>query len=221
MCKCGKNYKVRYLLLYRFMMGLGLYFLYNNVIAYVHRFWHVWARYGTFLTKIAAAFFFRQEKSWQSPLSLGPFAWRLVPGVVFIFLFRSYLFDWLISVANQCCDNDFCGSGSGSYFGKVFVPVPIPVPDPDLFNSVFQQQNLAFSMLEAALFSKFFMFLTFILPFMSSSPNPVPEPVSECITVLVPLRQKVAVPVSASFPQHCRKCQPWVISGEPFIIINC
>ncbi len=46
------------------------------------------------------------------------------------------------------------GSGSGSS------PVPGPVPDPDLFSTVFQQQkfvqNIAFSMLEAALFTRKF-----------------------------------------------------------------
>jgi hypothetical protein len=57
-----------------------------------------------------------------------------------------------------------CDSGSCSYFGKVLVPVPVaspvPVPDPDLFSTVFQQkkfeQNLAFSMPEAALFPRKF-----------------------------------------------------------------
>jgi hypothetical protein len=59
----------------------------------------------------------------------------------------------------QCCKNGmmYCSSGSGygSYFRKVLLPVPVPVPDPYLFRAVFQQQfflqNLAFSMLEAAL----------------------------------------------------------------------
>jgi hypothetical protein len=42
---------------------------------------------------------------------------------------------------------NYCGSGSGSG--------PVPVPDPDLFSTVFQQRkNLAFSMLEAALFPR-------------------------------------------------------------------
>jgi hypothetical protein len=48
------------------------------------------------------------------------------------------------------------------YFGKVWVPLPTPVlaplPDPDLFrfyNKIFVQ-NLAFSMLEAAMFSRKF-----------------------------------------------------------------
>jgi hypothetical protein len=46
------------------------------------------------------------------------------------------------------------------YFGKVLVPVPAPFPvpvlNPDLLNKVFRQKkfvpNLAFSVLEAALF---------------------------------------------------------------------
>jgi hypothetical protein len=34
------------------------------------------------------------------------------------------------------------GSGSGHYFGKVFVSFPVPVPpDPDSFSTVFQQQT--------------------------------------------------------------------------------
>jgi hypothetical protein len=65
-------------------------------------------------------------------------------------------------------------------------------------------QNLAFSILEAALFPEgwtlIFGFLTFVLHFMlDPGPNPVPEP--ECITVPVPLREKVAVP--APIQQHC------------------
>ncbi len=55
-------------------------------------------------------------------------------------------------------------------------------------------------MLEAALFfvsqkvSLILDFFTFILHFMlDPGPNPVPEP--ECITVPVPLRQKVLVPL--------------------------
>ncbi len=51
--------------------------------------------------------------------------------------------------------------GSGSYFGKVLVPVPVPVsvPNPDRLSTDFQQQiffiqNLAFSLLEAALFPR-------------------------------------------------------------------
>ncbi len=74
------------------------------------------------------------------------------------------------------------------------------MPDPDLFSTVFQQNfftNLAFSMLEAAWFTRKlvpnFYFLTCVLHFMlDSGPNPVPEP--KCIMVPVPLRQKIAVP---------------------------
>jgi hypothetical protein len=43
----------------------------------------------------------------------------------------------------------YCGSVSGSYFGKVLVPVPdlpvqapVPAPDPDLFSTVFQHQKI-------------------------------------------------------------------------------
>jgi hypothetical protein len=49
----------------------------------------------------------------------------------------------------------YCGSGSGSYFGKVLVsvpvpvPIPVPVPDPGLFSTLFNSknfvQNLTFS----------------------------------------------------------------------------
>jgi hypothetical protein len=60
------------------------------------------------------------------------------------------------------------GFGSGSGFGLV------PVPDPDLFSKVFNNkkyvQNLAFSMIEAALFPRKFVsnldFWSFILYFM-------------------------------------------------------
>jgi hypothetical protein len=56
----------------------------------------------------------------------------------------------------------YCGSGFGSYFGKVMVPapvpVPVPVPDPDIFQQFFNNKkfvpNLAFPMLEAALFQE-------------------------------------------------------------------
>jgi hypothetical protein len=58
----------------------------------------------------------------------------------------------------------YCGydSGSESYFGKVLVPgpapVPVPVPYTDLLGTVFKQQkvctNLAFVMLEAAMFPR-------------------------------------------------------------------
>jgi hypothetical protein len=37
---------------------------------------------------------------------------------------------------------------------------------------------------------------------LDPGPNPVPEAEPECITVLVPLRQKVMVPAVA-VPQHC------------------
>jgi hypothetical protein len=94
-----------------------------------------------------------------------------------------------------------CGSGSASYFGAVLVPVlaPVPIPDPDLFSTVFQQQKnctkSCLSRLEAALFTRKlvlnFNFLTSVL--LDSGPNPVPE--QECITVPVPLKQKIAVPV--------------------------
>jgi hypothetical protein len=54
------------------------------------------------------------------------------------------------------------------------VPAPVPVPDPNLFSTVFQQQkcvqNLAFSMLDAAMFPRKlasnFLFLTFVFRFM-------------------------------------------------------
>jgi hypothetical protein len=38
----------------------------------------------------------------------------------------------------------YCGSGSGSYFGKVLVPVlvPILVPDRDLFSTVFNNKKV-------------------------------------------------------------------------------
>ncbi len=57
-------------------------------------------------------------------------------------------------------------------------------------------------MLEAALFSRksasSFLFFNFLLHFMlDPDPNPVPEP--ECITIQVPLRQKVAVPAVPVF----------------------
>ncbi len=56
--------------------------------------------------------------------------------------------------------NDLCGPGS--YFGKVLDPVPAPVsvPAPDLFSTVFTNktfvQDLAFSILKAALFPRKF-----------------------------------------------------------------
>jgi hypothetical protein len=55
--------------------------------------------------------------------------------------------------------------GSGSYFGKVLLPVPAPVPFPvqepgllskQFFNTQKFVQNIAFSMLEAALFPRKF-----------------------------------------------------------------
>jgi hypothetical protein len=91
-------------------------------------------------------------------------------------------------------------------YSRVPVSVPVPVPDP-VFSTVFNTtkfvQNLVFSMLAAALLPRKlatnFCSFTFILHFMwIPGPDPVPEP--ECITVPVPLRQKVAVP--ATVPQH-------------------
>jgi hypothetical protein len=70
----------------------------------------------------------------------------------------------------------YCGSGS---FGNVLVPVPapVPVPEPDLFSTVFNNkifvQNLAFSMLEAALFPRkyrlYFFFFFFLIYLESGS----------------------------------------------------
>ncbi len=77
------------------------------------------------------------------------------------------------------------------------------------------QKQRCFSKSLPLIFGFFYFCIHFML---DPGPNPVPEPESECITVAVSLRQKVAVPVLASFPQHCRKCQPWVISREPLII---
>jgi hypothetical protein len=109
--------------------------------------------------------------------------------------------------------------GSGSFFGKVLVPVPtpvpVPVPDPVLFSIVFNnkkfEQNLAFSMLEAAFFLEnwhiFLDFLTFVLHFMLDlGPNPVsgPDPEYIAVPVSVPLRQKVAIPVPTPISQHYR-----------------
>jgi hypothetical protein len=68
----------------------------------------------------------------------------------------------------------------------MYSTVPVPVPDPDLFSTLFQQQkfvhNLAFSMLEAALFPRkltsIFLFFDFCITFydfiLDSGPNPVP-----------------------------------------------
>ncbi len=73
-------------------------------------------------------------------------------------------------------------TSSGFYFDKILVPVPapnpvpapVPVPDPDYLAQFFSNkkfvQNLAFSMLEAALFPRrsdsYLCFLTFVLHFM-------------------------------------------------------
>jgi hypothetical protein len=80
----------------------------------------------------------------------------------------------------------YCGSGSS--FGKVLVlvPVPVPVQDQDLFSTVFKVnnkkfvKNLAFSVLEAALFPRKLASIFLLY----------------CITVPVPvsLRLKFAVP---------------------------
>jgi hypothetical protein len=51
--------------------------------------------------------------------------------------------------SHQCCGTViiYCGSGSGSYFGKVLVPVPapfpfpVPVPDPYLI-STFKKKKI-------------------------------------------------------------------------------
>jgi hypothetical protein len=84
----------------------------------------------------------------------------------------------------------YCGSSSGSYFGKVLVPVSalVPVPDPDFLAQFFNNKQLieylSFSVLEAVLFprnlaSNFCLF-DFCITFML---DPVP----------VLLRQKVAL----------------------------
>ncbi len=65
-----------YLLLYRFMMGLGLCFCTTTLSLMCTVF--DTCELVTFLTKIAAELFFRQEKNRLSPLSLGHFDWRLV-----------------------------------------------------------------------------------------------------------------------------------------------
>ncbi len=82
-------------------------------------------------------------------------------------------------------------------------PIPVPVPDPDLFSIVKTTKfvpNLAFSMLEAALFPRKLacnvLFLTFVLHFLL---NPGPNPVSRRHKVAVS-----AVPVPAPIPQNCR-----------------
>jgi hypothetical protein len=80
----------------------------------------------------------------------------------------------------------YCGSGFGSYFGKVLVPVPVPVrfpiqvpvPDPDLFSTVFQQKicTKSFSPRSSIVLRKLpSQFFIFILHFML-------DPGPECIT---------------------------------------
>jgi hypothetical protein len=82
----------------------------------------------------------------------------------------------------------------------------LPLPDPDSILHSFSTtqkfvHNLAFSMLEAALFPrKLASHFLFVFHFMlDPDPNPVTEP--ECVSVLVPLSRKAAVPVPV--PQHC------------------
>ncbi len=90
---------------------------------------------------------------------------------------------------------------SGSDIRKVSVPIPDPNSEPNIYHNYWKQffktkiivQNLAFLMLEAALFPRklasHFLFYTIIFYFMlDPDPNPVP----------VLLRQKSAV----SVPQH-------------------
>jgi hypothetical protein len=81
----------------------------------------------------------------------------------------------------------YCGSSSGSYLGKCFVPVLVPVPDPDSFSSTENLYKIfPFSVRISIVSQKvglyFFYFLTFVLHFML---DPVPEP--ECVTVPVPI----------------------------------
>ncbi len=101
----------------------------------------------------------------------------------------------------------YCGSGSGK------VLIPVSVQDPDLISTVFQKQilnqNLVFSLLEAALFPRmlasivlFFYFCISVYFILNLGPKSVPN---WNLTVSVPLRQKVAVPFPASVPQHCIK----------------
>ncbi len=97
----------------------------------------------------------------------------------------------------------------------VSVPATVPVPDPDLLSTVFLTtkfiQNLAFSMIEVALFPRklalIFDFVTFVFYCMlDPGPNPVPEPLCITVQVPIPLRKYVAVPVVAGpVPQHCSK----------------
>jgi hypothetical protein len=89
----------------------------------------------------------------------------------------------------HCCGTVMIYCGSGSYFGKILiahpapvqVPDPVPVPDPYLFNTVFNNkkfvQNLAFSVLEAALFPRSWH-LIFVSHFMLYL-----EPEPKCITL--------------------------------------
>jgi hypothetical protein len=68
----------------------------------------------------------------------------------------------------------------------VLDPAPVPVPDPDCFPQFFNNKisvpNLAFSMVEVALFLPesmplIFDFLTFVLhDLWDPGPNPEPEP---------------------------------------------
>jgi hypothetical protein len=62
--------------------------------------------------------------------------------------------------------------------------------------------NLAFPMLEEALYPRKFAPLIYILTFVfhfKLDPDPKPFSEPECIPAPVPLRQKVAIPV----PKHC------------------
>ncbi len=104
-----------------------------------------------------------------------------------------------------CNRTIYCGSGSD--FGKVSFLVPDLNPEPFQTSEKKCTKNLAFLMLEAALFPRkmsshlrFFEFFTFALHFMLD-PDPYPDPESNFITVLVLPRQKV---VFSSFPvaQH-------------------
>jgi hypothetical protein len=70
-------------------------------------------------------------------------------------------------------------------------------------------QNLAFSIIEVALFSRQLALIFDYLPFvfycmLDPGPNPVPEPLFITVQVPIPLRQKVADPVvSGPVRQHC------------------
>jgi hypothetical protein len=103
----------------------------------------------------------------------------------------------------------YCGSGSGSYFGKVFVPAPVPVQHPDLFSTVFQQQTICtkscFFIATSRIVSQTvrlasnFLFFDFNIPFYVGSGPDTGMPVT--------LRQKFAipavpVPVLVPVPQH-------------------